>query len=455
MSALLSELHRLAAQPPSQALGPLERLLARSERLPAEQLFAEQLEYARELIVFAAEAVPFYRKLQPVRTLPSGALSAERFRELPIVTRAVLQEHADDLTAKGYRPEDAPLGGTSTSGSTGRPIKVHSSAALSTLALAQELRFHRWNQRRFTATAAVISTPHPAGVADPPLGRSGRRWSVRAPSPAVELTLRATVREQLEWLSRQNADYLVSYPSNVMALARLSLELGSKLRLQEVTVSSEPVSSELRKLVHDAWGARVVATYSANEAGGIALQGFGTPHYFVQSEFVLVEVLRDDGEPCAPGEVGRVVVTTLHNRYQPLIRYETGDYAEVGPHPHGPVLLPRLARVMGRERNMVRLPGGDQVWPFFELGELVRVKALVQWQILQRSERELEVRLATAGAQPLPAETEAVVRKVVTACLPAEFDVTLRYVSEIPRGPRGKYEEFVNLMLGNFQDSLG
>ncbi len=39
------------------------------------------------------------------------------------------------------------------------------------------------------------------------------------------------------------------------------------------------------------------------------------------------EILRDDGSPCAAGEVGEIVGTTLINDSMPLIRYRLGDYA--------------------------------------------------------------------------------------------------------------------------------
>jgi phenylacetate-coenzyme A ligase PaaK-like adenylate-forming protein len=62
-----------------------------------------------------------------------------------------------------------------------------------------------------------------------------------------------------------------------------------------------------------------------------------------------VEVLDEEGRPCAPGETGRVVATSLNNFAMPLIRYETGDTAEVGaPCPCGRG-LPVLTRIMGRD----------------------------------------------------------------------------------------------------------
>src|SRR3546814_16045227 len=36
------------------------------------------------------------------------------------------------------------------------------------------------------------------------------------------------------------------------------------------------------------------------------------------SENVLLEVVDDDGRPCRPGEIGRVLITSLHNFATPL-----------------------------------------------------------------------------------------------------------------------------------------
>mgnify|MGYP000113622014 CR=1 FL=1 len=52
------------------------------------------------------------------------------------------------------------------------------------------------------------------------------------------------------------------------------------------------------------------------------------------------------------------VVTPFYNLAMPLIRYDIGDYAEAGAPCACGRTLPVLARIMGRSRNMLRLPGG-------------------------------------------------------------------------------------------------
>ena len=63
--------------------------------------------------------------------------------------------------------------------------------------------------------------------------------------------------------------------------------------------------------------------------GIIALQCPSGGLYHLQSESVHVEILDEAGRPCAPGEIGRVIVSPLHNFAMPLLRYESGDYAPI------------------------------------------------------------------------------------------------------------------------------
>jgi phenylacetate-CoA ligase len=427
----------------------LMRLLAETERLPREELERDVFLLLQKLLEHAQAQVPYYRdRLGAVVRVPLGELTREHYRELvPILTRAELREQSDKLRAKVVSPAHRGNGRISTtSGSTGRPIATEGTLAASALSAAQQERFHAWHRRDLDATTAFITSPHvPKGGAR----RAG--WSISGSGAAIELSLLAPLSEQLDWLVRERPRYLVCYPSNLRALVRESMARGVRPEgLADVTVSSEPIGPELRELCASAWGVPLVGTYSASEVGGIALERPGDEHYTIQAEFVLVEVLREDGAPCAPGEVGRVVVTALHQALRPLIRYEIGDYARAEAEPA--VGLPRLGRVLGRERNMVTLPGGGEVWPFFELAELAALRALKQWQLVQRSESEIEVRIVSDRA--LTALEERTLTEVVHRCLPARFALALRYVPLIPRSPSGKYEEFVNATVPGFADPL-
>jgi phenylacetate-CoA ligase len=449
-ASLVSELLRCALAESPDPTSELVRVLARTERLSADALLGDQLCHILALLRHAHRNVPFYRGyagasvLAELARLSEGSLTLERFRALPVLERATVQEHAQALRSERVPPGHRIVGRATTSGSTGRPLVSERSLACARIANALQRRFHAWHRRDPHQKAAFITHVLEKGKAEPPHGLRGGPWlPPEGRGEGVLLTIRATVDEQLDWLERERPVYLATFPSNALALLRRARERSIDLPgLVEITLSSEPVPDELRELARSVCGATVTATYSANEVGAIALQAPEGQHYLVQAESLLVEVLDEHDRPCAPGAVGRVVVTTLHDPGRPLLRYAVGDYAEVGgPSPCGRG-LPVLSRIMGRERNMLRLANGELIWPFFSLGPLVELKKLEQWQILQPEPGKLIVRVVARA--PLSESEREVVRSVVVEYLRGELAVEIMETTHIDRTPGGKFEEFVS-----------
>jgi phenylacetate-CoA ligase len=137
-----------------------------------------------------------------------------------------------------------------------------------------------------------------------------------------------------------------------------------------------------------------------------------------------------------------VVVTTLFDLRRPLIRYEIGDYAEVdSTDPNDPISLPRLKRIVGRQRTMIRLPNGRRVWPHFEFASLVEMGGMRAWQLVQRKDLSMLVRVV-----PTERYSEAVHDEIVhtvKVALPG-LAVKVVEVGAIARTPRGKFRELIS-----------
>jgi len=270
------------------------------------------------------------------------------------------------------------------------------------------------------------------------------QWVPGHPSgPMYFFDITRPISEQLDWLVQQNPDYILTFPSTLRALLQRAEKMGIDLpRLSQVSTMSEVLHPDVPDACARIWGAKVVDSYSSQEVGIAAMQCPDHPHYHIQSEQVLLEVLDADDKPCGPGEVGRVVVTSLHNFATPLIRYEIGDHAKVGePCPCGRG-LPVLKRVLGRSRNMAILPSGDQIWPIGYFSEsLMPIAPVRQIQFIQNTVHEIDVKLVVS--QALTGTEETALRDYIVECLSYEFTINLQYVDEVPRSPSGKYEDFI------------
>ena len=262
--------------------------------------------------------------------------------------------------------------------------------------------------------------------------------------PAVAMDSRNPIERQAEWLIKENPDYLLTYPSNALELIRYFSQHDLHLQnLRELRTFGEMLDPRLRPLCRHVWNVPLVDNYSSQEVGYLALQCPSGDGYHIQSENVLVEVINDAGQPCGTSEIGRVVVSTLQNFASPLLRYEIGDYAEVGQPCQCGRGLPMLKRIMGRQRNMFCLPTGERFWPSLSLeGDAVPQAAasIRQYQIIQRSVEQIEARLVTP--QPLGRECENELTNWLCRSFGHRFQVQYTYVPEIQRSAGGKFEDF-------------
>ncbi len=263
-----------------------------------------------------------------------------------------------------------------------------------------------------------------------------------ADGPSVVIGVRDSVQTQLRWLEEQQPDYLMTYPSIAAELAKLVIAGENRLtQLREVRTLGEVLTPEVRELCREAWSVPVSDVYSADEVGYIALQCPKHEHYHTLEEDVLVEILDEQNQACAPGQLGRVVVTSLHNFAMPLIRYELGDYAEPGEPCACGRGLPVLRRVAGRVRNMLVTAAGEHYWPTFETRSPAWLPSIRQRQFAQIEYDLVEARLVTATA--LSAEQEGRLRAMILSRLPPGFRLNFSYRDQIARSAGGKYEDFV------------
>jgi phenylacetate-CoA ligase len=168
--------------------------------------------------------------------------------------------------------------------------------------------------------------------------------------------------------------------------------------------------------------------------------------YHQHAESLLLEVLDENDRPVRPGESGRVVVTVLHNFATPLIRYEIGDHAQLGPACPCGRGLPTLTQILGRRRNMVVLPNGERRWPLVGFHRYREVADVRQYQLVQHSLGEIEMRVVTGTGSLDSIQSDALTR-VIQESLRHPFRVRFTpFGRELPRARTGKFEEFVCLL---------
>jgi phenylacetate-CoA ligase len=428
--------------------------LEQTQWWPAERLRTWQRLQLARLLAYARDHVPFYRDRLP-GSLPELAGDAEweaAWGRIPVLHREEVQaaDEGEAMLADALPPGHGEWREIFTSGSTGRPIRSVRSQLWELIWSAFTVRDHLWHRRDLSGTLAAIressagKAPWPEGISAPSWGYSAD--TVFATGPMVGLNITTPLERQVEWLLLRDPDYLLTHPSIAQALAQACLERGARpARLKQVVTISETLGPGVREACRAAWGVPLTDIYSTREAGYLALQCPEHEHYHVQSEGVLLEVLDEGGRPCGPGEVGRVVVTPLHNLAMPLVRYEIGDLAEVGPPCPCGRGLPVLRRVLGRTQNMLLLPSGARRWPLLSSADIAALLAAAppvrRYQLVQKAPDLIELRLVVA--RPLPPGEEEALAAWVRAKFGAGFRAAFAYPPELPRTAAGKFEDFL------------
>jgi len=412
------------------------------ERAQMRQLHV-LIEHARSHSGFHAERLAAFR---PDQAQGLG----EWLSAIPVMRREDLQQRRADIDCAWLPPEHGEVTLAQSTGSTGEPVAVRRSGLNGLIWMAMTLREHLWQRRDFSQSLAVIR----ALLAEEDTARRGVSSADWGPpvnhlfvsGPLHGLNLQTDIVRQAEWLRQIMPAYLLTYPNNLLALLDLAEADAKGLaglgRLQQVRTIGETLHDSLRERCRRVLGVGVADVYSTQEVGVIAIECPQGGGYHVMAEGVVIELLREDGRPCAAGETGRVVVTDLHNFATPLIRYDLGDLAEAdGPCACGRG-LPKIRRILGRERNLLRLPDGQRFWPLVGAFGFRDIAPVRQYQIIQRSLERVTLRLAVE--RPLSVAEEQGLAEKLVEFLGCRFAVDFDYCApQIPRGPGGKFEDFI------------
>ena len=429
---------------PGAALLSLLFQLEQSQWLSPVVVADRQFQQLDVLVAFLWQTSAFYReRLSAADWSPGQHLDESAWRALPILKRATVQSCRDQLIVENAPKAHGRATEYSTTGSLGMPVQVLGNELTHLFTSVLIVRNHLWHHRDLSGKfAAIRSKVESASLPD--WGRIESAAFVTG--PAAVLNISTDIDRQLDWLCAETPDYLLTHPSNLRSLLHRARQKAVSIpSLRELSTFGEMLPADLRDLAREVWNLPVTDVYSSEEFGNIALQcPVHDENYHIQAENLLVEIVDDSGTPCTPGEIGRVLVSTLHNFTMPLLRYEIGDYALAGEACECGRGLPVIRRIAGRRRNMLRLPDGRSHWPSFPYEEFTPIADFRQIQIIQHQIQDIEVRLA--GPAFLSRETEKLFSAKLCELLHGQFTVRYSYPELIEPSAGGKFEDFLSLV---------
>jgi phenylacetate-CoA ligase len=246
---------------------------------------------------------------------------------------------------------------------------------------------------------------------------------------------------------RNKPDYLYGYSGSLRLMAEYILERKiNDIRPTHVFGVSDSTDPDSRRLIKDAFGTRLLDLYGAAEAGCIAWECPQCPGYHINSDTVLVEIIRN-GKPAAPGEKGRIVVTNLLSYAMPVIRYDLGDIGSMSAaQPVCRKPFPLMKDIAGRNDAYLLLPGGRVLPPLFFFGIMKPVRHMQKWKVVQTSLNHIAV-YVVPGIEFSRHEEDLIAARCRRQI--PELKVSIQTVQNIPRDRSGKIRSVISHVNGN------
>lgn len=400
----------------------------------------------QRLLSYAYSKVPYYRRLfHDIGLHPQEVDSFQKFSQIPCLPKHVVQQQWNEFISEDYQPKDLLF--NHTSGSTGTPLKLAWTRGERAIAGRHFMRERmRWGLTLPTRWAMVGDTlDFVAGNTNPI--RVKQRGTEDMLMLHWDLTP-SSLHRYIKELEAFQPSWIYSYPPMLGRVAQFILSNGISVdlpHLKLIELGGEYLLPQTREDITQAFHHKPASQYACRELWCIAFEcSQGGMH--VVTENVVLEILKNDGTPAAPGESGEAIVTGLHNYSMPFIRYKLGDVVmPVGtpctcgdPRPLIAVPGGRIANFMfGRHNKVGDLTFNLIVRHLYDVG----YQGIQEFRVIQRSETHFDVWIVrTSSWEPIIQE---LFTQKAQNLLGADIHLEYTFMDSIPLTSAGKSRPFV------------
>lgn len=407
----------------------IDRLYVVSE----SDLIAKQHSRLVKILKYANEHCPHYREL---------GIDVKKWEDIykyPLLSKVEIKSNPKAFLSDKIDRLESYIG--HTGGSTGEPLEVYNSPGIDDL-----FQIKLWKRNGYVEGDIILAMDG-AKVDDKAIEAGQylyKKNNTQLPYGGYGLSsLYVTdfnLSEYVRELINLRPTFIRGYPSFVYRVAKYisdqKIDITFKMKAVELTSeSSFPFQHELIKAV---FGCPVILQYGHTESCVFGYTYDDSMKYRIEPLYGYVEVIKEDGNHADVGEIGEVIVTTLHNNAMPLIRYKTGDNAVYGgADANGIILNEILGRtqdyIIDRDGNKKLLTALIFAQHFNALGNMV------QWQLEQYTAGKIIAHIIKHNNYSSKDEEE--IRKLFDKT--GNVDMIFDYVSEIPLTGRGKSKMLV------------
>ena len=401
--------------------------LKKSEFWSAEDLEAYQLEKLKELLQFAYDYSPFYKKhFKTYGFSVSDVKSLDDIHKIPMINKRDLLDHTQEIhTQYSFKK----MIKATTSGSTGESLVFNREEVADSFNRAAIFRGYSWYNVN-------------------PWEKNGYFWGFNF---SFKEKLKTKILDFLQHRFRifsyekksfeqfvnklKNAKYIHGYSSMLFQTAKLINERGLERpkKIKMIKGTSEKIFDTYQEEVQKAFGLKIISEYGATESGIIAFEcPEGNMH--INMEGVLIEEINHE-----------ILVTNLQMKSFPIIRYQLGDYIQLASKEEVCDCGKKhriLKEVTGRVGSNVY--GLKEIYPslyfYYIFKNLVKNKDLkLNYQVVQNQKGFLDFNIE----QDIDNHKISLLREEIKKYFKDDINVEIR-VNKSLQSTKGKFKSFIS-----------
>ncbi len=400
--------------------------------------------HLKKLLWHAYKKVPYYKHLKSIGIINDEEIILSKFQDLPILKKEDIRKNFEKLKSIDSRSRKSF--NNSTSGSTGDSIKFIQDSLYLKWGFVIDYYYNKeiLNLNKPFTTKKLILWGSEKDLYQNTI--SVRSKIINWLTNTIFLNGYRITEENLEnyvqTINSYKPDLIRGYASSLYQVSKYIENNNITVHHPKIIMSAaEKLSEYMRRQIENSFGAKVYDFYGSREVNFLAGECKSRLMHLLPSNYI--EILDENNEPVSEGEEGRVIVTSLFNYSMPLIRYEIGDMAVLGPKScECGNILPTIETITGRILEHFLLEDGTFIHPGFFIMLLVcKPDFIKQFQVIQKKFKEIEIIFvpgATISEHIMKDEQESINNKI-RVVMGNDCCIVWTPVDEIPKTKSGKY----------------